>query len=247
MLLELIRYTHLFNFCNGANTQNISSRKSKIGKSSGDSDLPIKSSGNFSQVQQSMNSAPADDLRDEILDISNEFNDIASLSDNESGHLDSQCDSVIVSIGDDQGNSADHKDNSSNTRIKDNSSDNKSKALDYYNNIKNQKKHSMLEKEQEIRQDKEWATQASQEAFLSSDIIKGDKRAATWKILKNKGLTPKRKKENRNPRVKRRQKYETAVKRLKDYRRVAVDKSKVGSYKGETSGIKGNLSRSVKL
>ncbi|KAL2919727.1 something about silencing protein 10 [Polyrhizophydium stewartii] len=73
------------------------------------------------------------------------------------------------------------------------------------------------------------------------------KRQATWKILTNKGLTPHRKKENRNPRVKKRMKYEAAKKKLSSVRRVAVDKSKLGSYAGERTGINVNRSSSVKF
>lgn len=73
------------------------------------------------------------------------------------------------------------------------------------------------------------------------------KRQASYQILTNKGLTPHRPKIDRNPRLKRRVKYETAVKKLKDFRRVAVDKSSLGQYSGEASGIKTKLARSVKL
>ncbi len=114
-------------------------------------------------------------------------------------------------------------------------------ALDYYKEVeeaqtakKNKKQKKADITEVEIPEEEE-------------DEEELGKRMATYKILKNKGLTPHRKKENRNPRVKRRVKYETAQKRLKDFRRVAVDKSRVGSYGGEKSGIKTNLSRGVRL
>ncbi|KAI8917403.1 Sas10 C-terminal domain-containing protein [Entophlyctis helioformis] len=84
---------------------------------------------------------------------------------------------------------------------------------------------------------------AEDERLLGED----DKRKATWKILTNKGLTPHRKKIDRNPRVKKRVKYEQAKKKLSSYRRVVVDKSKLGAYAGEATGIKANLSRSVKF
>ena len=84
--------------------------------------------------------------------------------------------------------------------------------------------------------------------MADQDVIQeGEKRKATWKILANKGLTPYRKKENRNPRVKKRKKYEQALKKLSSYKRVAVDKSQIGAYQGETTGIKKNLSRSVRF
>ncbi|CUM65993.1 uncharacterized protein PRCAT00003647001 [Priceomyces carsonii] len=72
------------------------------------------------------------------------------------------------------------------------------------------------------------------------------KRAINYQILKNKGLTPHRKKENRNSRVKKRNKYEKAQKKLKSVRQV-YDASKNGPYEGEKTGIKKGLSRSVRL
>lgn len=79
--------------------------------------------------------------------------------------------------------------------------------------------------------------------------MEGDqKRKADYKILANKGLTPHRKKELRNPRVKHRKKYETAKKKLGSFRSVAIDKSKISdSYRGETTGIKSDLTRSGKF
>jgi U3 small nucleolar RNA-associated protein 3 len=78
-------------------------------------------------------------------------------------------------------------------------------------------------------------------------IEEGEKRKATWKILTNKGLTPYRKKENRNPRVKKRLKYQKALKKLSSVRSVAVDKRQLASYQGEATGIKRNLTKSVKF
>ena len=72
------------------------------------------------------------------------------------------------------------------------------------------------------------------------------KRAATYEIMKNKGLTPHRKKENRNPRVKKRQAYEKAIVRRKGQVR-EVTAGAAGSYDGELTGIKANISRSRKI
>lgn len=63
-------------------------------------------------------------------------------------------------------------------------------------------------------------------------------RSITHAILKNKGLTPKRPKVARNPRVKKRQKYDKAKKRVASQR--AVYKGGIGDvskYAGEKSGI----------
>ncbi|KAI8841334.1 Sas10 C-terminal domain-containing protein [Chytridium lagenaria] len=80
--------------------------------------------------------------------------------------------------------------------------------------------------------------------YNENDFAPGTKRASTWEMLTNKGLTPHRKKENRNPRVKKRMRFEAAKKKLKSIRAVAVDRSKVGPYKGELTGIKTSISKS---
>ena len=68
------------------------------------------------------------------------------------------------------------------------------------------------------------------------------KRGATYEIIKNKGLTPHRKKANRNPRVKKREMYDKKVKA----RRGQVREVGGGDlhYGGEVTGIKANIARS---
>jgi U3 small nucleolar RNA-associated protein 3 len=74
------------------------------------------------------------------------------------------------------------------------------------------------------------------------------KRAIGYKIEKNKGLAPKRKKDVRNPRVKKKKKYEEKMKKLSSVRAVYKPGGEGrGGYAGELTGIKGNLVRSVKL
>ena len=74
------------------------------------------------------------------------------------------------------------------------------------------------------------------------------KRAITYAIEKNKGLHPHRKKDVRNPRVKKRKKYEDKQKKLKSLRAVyRPEREGQGGYGGEKTGIKRNLVRSVKL
>mmetsp|Transcript_7078 Transcript_7078/g.9248 ORF Transcript_7078/g.9248 Transcript_7078/m.9248 type:complete len:704 (-) Transcript_7078:719-2830(-) len=73
----------------------------------------------------------------------------------------------------------------------------------------------------------------------------GEKRAATYKILKNKGLHAHKKKEDRNPRLKMRKKYERKLKRRKGQ----VQTMRTGeteNYVGEASGLRSNLVRSRK-
>jgi U3 small nucleolar RNA-associated protein 3 len=73
------------------------------------------------------------------------------------------------------------------------------------------------------------------------------KRQITYQIQKNKGLTPHRKKENRNPRVKKRKKYEQKQKKLRSIKPVYKGGEGPGGYQGELSGIKTTLVKSVKL
>ena len=73
------------------------------------------------------------------------------------------------------------------------------------------------------------------------------KRGITYAIEKNKGLTPKRKKDVRNPRVKKRKKYEDKKKKLSSIRAVYKGGEGRGGYGGELTGIKTGLVRSIKL
>ncbi|KAK3302498.1 Sas10 C-terminal domain-containing protein [Chaetomium strumarium] len=73
------------------------------------------------------------------------------------------------------------------------------------------------------------------------------KRQITYQIQKNKGLTPHRKKEVRNPRVKKRMKFEEKQKKLKSIKAVYKGGEGRGGYQGEMSGIKTDLVKSVKL
>ncbi|KAF2094677.1 hypothetical protein NA57DRAFT_60097 [Rhizodiscina lignyota] len=73
------------------------------------------------------------------------------------------------------------------------------------------------------------------------------KRKLTYAIEKNKGLTPFRKKDVRNPRVKKRKKYEDKKKKLSSVRQVWRGGEGKGGYGGELTGIKTGLVRSVKL
>ena len=72
------------------------------------------------------------------------------------------------------------------------------------------------------------------------------KREIGWKIMKNKGLQPKRKKEVRNPRVKKKLQYEKRMKKVSSVK--AVYKGGLrGAYGGEATGIKKNIVKSTKF
>ncbi|XP_052741387.1 something about silencing protein 10 [Bicyclus anynana] len=73
----------------------------------------------------------------------------------------------------------------------------------------------------------------------------GDKREITYQIAKNKGLTPHRKKEQRNPRVKHKLKYRKAKIRRKGA--IREPRTEITRYGGEPSGIKANVKKSIKI
>ncbi|EOD44317.1 putative sas10 utp3 family protein [Neofusicoccum parvum UCRNP2] len=73
------------------------------------------------------------------------------------------------------------------------------------------------------------------------------KRKISYAIAKNKGLTPHRKKDVRNPRVKKKKKYEEKKKKLASMRQVYKGGEGRGGYKGELTGIKKGLVKSVKF
>lgn len=84
-----------------------------------------------------------------------------------------------------------------------------------------------------------------------ADTEKDGPRTVSRSIMKNKGLTPKRSKEVRNPRVKKRMRYEKAQKKIASqkpvYDRARASEGRGGDYGGEKTGISRNLVKSVKL
>lgn len=71
------------------------------------------------------------------------------------------------------------------------------------------------------------------------------KRSITWQMEKNRGLTPHRKKANKNPRKKYKLKHEKAVIRRKG--QVREMRQATSNYGGESTGIRTNISRSVRF
>jgi U3 small nucleolar RNA-associated protein 3 len=82
---------------------------------------------------------------------------------------------------------------------------------------------------------------------VDGEVGEDGKRAIGYVIQKNKGLAPKRKKEVRNPRVKKRKKYEEKMKKLSSTRAVFKGGEGRGGYGGELTGIKSGLVKSLKL
>jgi U3 small nucleolar RNA-associated protein 3 len=88
-------------------------------------------------------------------------------------------------------------------------------------------------------------TPAPRYGGVEQTVEEGGKRGASYEIIKNKGLTPHRKKANRNPRVKKRQMYAKAVIARKGQVREVVTPG--AAYGGEATGIKANLSKGRKI
>lgn len=81
----------------------------------------------------------------------------------------------------------------------------------------------------------------------NEEVGEDGKRKITYQIEKNKGLTPNRRKEVRNPRVKRKMQYEAKQKKLASMKPVWKGGEPKGGYRGELSGINTGVVKSVKL
>ncbi|KAK0645312.1 Uncharacterized protein DIS24_g7998 [Lasiodiplodia hormozganensis] len=91
------------------------------------------------------------------------------------------------------------------------------------------------------------AAREGAQVIETEEIGADGKRKISYAIAKNKGLTPHRKKDVRNPRVKKKKKYEEKKKKLGSIRQVYKGGEGRGGYKGELTGIKKGLVKSVKL
>ncbi|KAJ2746341.1 something about silencing protein 10 [Coemansia sp. BCRC 34301] len=118
---------------------------------------------------------------------------------------------------------------------------------DYYSQVA---REAQAAKEQRAAEKKE-RMQAQWQSMVDANVateapVEGEtKRNVNYQILKNRGLVPKRTKEQRNPRVKRRTRYEQAKKKINSS--VTQVRSLDGNYGGEATGIKANLSRSTRF
>uniref|UniRef100_A0A8C4TWV8 UTP3 small subunit processome component n=1 Tax=Falco tinnunculus TaxID=100819 RepID=A0A8C4TWV8_FALTI len=84
---------------------------------------------------------------------------------------------------------------------------------------------------------------------LEEGVLEGEdpnsKRGVTYQMIKNKGLTPRRRKIDRNPRVKHREKFRRAKIRRKG--QVREVRRELHRYAGEPSGIRAGVKKSRKL
>lgn len=117
---------------------------------------------------------------------------------------------------------------------------------EYYDTLVNVSKTKKADKRARADAYAEAARQGA-EAYEEETVGADGKRAITYAIAKNKGLAPRRKKEVRNPRVKKKKRYEDKLKKLGSMRAVYKGGEGRGGYGGELTGIKSNLVKSVKL
>lgn len=117
---------------------------------------------------------------------------------------------------------------------------------DYYSTLVLNSKQKKQDKAARAAAFAEAAKQGAQ-VYEEEQIGDDGKRRITYAIEKNKGLAPKRNKDVRNPRVKKRKKYEEKMKKLSSMRQVYKGGEGKGGYGGELTGIKTNLVKSVKL
>lgn len=87
------------------------------------------------------------------------------------------------------------------------------------------------------------ATKLEEMKEMNGDIT----RSVNRDIMKSKGITRKRKKEDKNPRVKKRHAYEKMVKKHKTKVQDFQDGKPQGLYSGESAGMRTGLIKSTKL
>lgn len=123
----------------------------------------------------------------------------------------------------------------------DSSDSDEAAALRFYKGIEARLKLKRKNKEQQDV----GLTMAKEDMEEEQDLDGDAKRGITYQMAKNKGLTPKRKKIDRNPRVKHREKYRRAkIRRKGQVREVMREETR---YSGEFSGIRAGVKRSIKL
>ncbi|XP_013416384.1 something about silencing protein 10 [Lingula anatina] len=127
-------------------------------------------------------------------------------------------------------------------------------ALEFYQMMK-EGRRQVADGQEEEESDQEGQFDEGEEETGAEDLADeggeiedeedGGKRGINYQIEKNKGLTPHRKKELKNPRVKHRKKYRKAKIRRKGQIREA--RTEMKRYGGEISGIRAGIIRGVKL
>lgn len=118
---------------------------------------------------------------------------------------------------------------------------------EYYDMVAQISKKRKADKNEHYAAIAEAKAAGKQVRVVEGEVGEDGKRAIGYVIEKNKGLAPKRKKDVRNPRVKKRKKFEEKKKKLASVRAVYKGGEERGGYGGEKTGIKTGLVKSIKL
>jgi U3 small nucleolar RNA-associated protein 3 len=118
---------------------------------------------------------------------------------------------------------------------------------DYYDMVAKTSKKKKQDNTERIEAIKKAKAEGAMVRIVEGEVDEDGKRAIGYVIEKNKGLAPKRKKDVRNPRVKKRKKFEEKKKKLASTRAVYKGGEERGGYGGEKTGIKSGLVKSIKL
>ncbi|KAL2753311.1 hypothetical protein ACRALDRAFT_1065374 [Sodiomyces alcalophilus JCM 7366] len=107
---------------------------------------------------------------------------------------------------------------------------------------------SKKKKEEKAARQAALAAASRADRVVEREVVGEDgKRKITYAIEKNKGLAPRRKKEQRNPRVKKKMQYDAKQKKLRSMKATFKGGEPRGGYGGELSGISTHVVRSRKL
>ncbi|KFQ30444.1 Something about silencing protein 10, partial [Merops nubicus] len=107
------------------------------------------------------------------------------------------------------------------------------------------KYYKMMEEKLKLKRKQNEDQDTAEEAAVLEGADPDKKRGVTYQMIKNKGLTPRRKKIDRNPRVKHREKFRRA--RIRRRGQVREVRREVQRYGGEHSGIRAGVKKSRKL
>ena len=144
-------------------------------------------------------------------------------------------------IGDDLGGESDDEDRKQAKAIRDEAADD-----EYYDMVASRTAKKKSDKAAFAAAQKRAELEGGR--VVEEEVVGPDgKRGISYAIEKNKGLTPHRKKDVRNPRVKKRKKFEQKNKKLASMKPVYKGGEGRGGYGGELTGIKKGLVKSTKL
>lgn len=145
--------------------------------------------------------------------------------------------------GADLGGNSDDEDNNQAKQIREAADD---EVDGYYDMVASKTARKKADKAAFAEAQKQAALQGG-EVVQQETVGEDGKRKISYAIEKNKGLTPHRKKDARNPRVKKRKKYDEKKKKLASMKPVYKGGEGRGGYGGELTGIKKGLVKSTKL